>query len=83
MNEHLQELETMKANWEKGILTAASAHLADGSLERWGGLTLIVNITPGSAQMISTECRHRLATSLFRHAEEMAKLGEDIGSMAT
>ena len=50
-------------------------------MERWAGLTLVVNVTPDSAQKTSAECRHRLATSLFRHAEEMAELGEDIGIM--
>ena len=82
MSEHLQELEMMKANWKKGVLGAARTHLGEGSLERWGGFKLVVGVMPDEKKLIVAECRHRLATSLFKHADSMAEMGEDIGVMA-
>ena len=82
MTEYLHELEVMRANWKKGILSAAKTHLGDGSLERWGGLNLVFGKRPNEKEMVSAECRRRLAASLFKNAYSMAQLGQDVGTMA-
>jgi hypothetical protein len=45
-------------------------------------LELQINVTPSDAQLISAECRRRLAASLFKNKAEMQTLGYDIGSMS-